>query len=70
MAHITVKNLTVDNLDREVASAILIRDLSEDRLNLYGGLTFAFTFTSDGEIVRRSYPDVIINFPRKIPGKH
>ena len=64
MANITLKNLITDNLCEEVTLESFVRDLAEEQLNLYGGINF----TSDGEPIL-PHCDVIINFPRKFPGK-
>jgi hypothetical protein len=65
MANITVKDLTIDNNREDVNLLSFVRDLSEEQLNLRGGIDV----TSDGEPIRQPHCDVIINFPRKFPGK-
>jgi hypothetical protein len=59
MASIKVKNLVNHHLHEEIASANFIQDLSEEQLNLCGGIDR----TSDGEpILARDV--VIIVFPK------
>ena len=65
MANITVKSLIINNLDEELTPESFVRDLSEEQLNLCGGINF----TSDGEPIILPQHDVIINFPRKFPRK-
>jgi hypothetical protein len=59
MANITLKDLVNHHLHEEVASASFVRDLSEEQLNLRGGIDR----TSDGEPIL-PHCDVIINLAK------
>jgi hypothetical protein len=60
MANITVKDLVNRDLFKEVDLMSFVRDLSEDQINLRGGIC---AFLTDG--TSGGCSDVIIDFPEK-----
>lgn len=60
MANITIKSLVNDDLCAEVKSINFVRDLSEEQVNLRGGMCAFPTDENPG-----GCSDAIINFPQK-----